>query len=360
MKVAKLVEPRKIELFDEEVPERKENNDVLVKVKAVGICGSDLHYFRSGGLGSHKLKLPVVLGHEVSGVVEEVGSDSAFKHGDRVAIDPQLPCGHCKMCEQGLYNLCENVLFIGTESTPGANQEYIVVKEEQLLRLENKMSFEEGVMLEPLAVAVHATDCQFHRYLLDRPTSAAIFGAGPIGLLIMQVLWIRHIRKVYVVDAITNRVVVACVIGDRLKREYLTGDYHCSLWSDTQSLINDIRSFSDGGVNVAFEAAGGKELQALAACIEVAKSGGRVIIVGIHDLDMVTFNPHIARKKELAIFNVRRANKDDMKTGLAFVTRGDISFDNIITHRFKLDDVQHAFETAAGYKDNIIKGVIIL
>ena len=172
MKVVRLHAHGELRLHDEPEPEPLAG-EALVRVKAVGVCGSDLHWFSEGEIGDAKLEQPLVLGHEFAGETED---------GQRVAVDPAMPCGHCEFCERGHPNLCENMIFAGHGKMDGAMREYGSFPPHCLFPLPDSLSYADGAMLEPLGVAIHTVDLG----KLRAGMSVGVFGCGPIGLLIAQ------------------------------------------------------------------------------------------------------------------------------------------------------------------------------
>lgn len=326
MKVAKLTAPRKMKLFEEPRPELKNVGEILIQPELTGICGTDLHYFRHGGLGTYMQELPMSIGHEVSGTVVESLSED-FKTGDRLAIEPGLQCGKCKYCESGMHNLCSNCRFIGA-NVKGAFREWMVVDEKQVIGIPECMSLEDAVMIEPLSVAIHAV----RRSRLELGDSVAIYGAGPIGLLILQVCKAMGCGRSYIYDKLDYRMSFAKQFGaDAIDKE------------------------EPPTVDIAFDAAGAQETIDL--CFSGADKGGAVVLVGVPETDFVRYNPHISRIKELNVYNCRRANRA-LSLALELFLSGKVSFEGMVTHTFPLERIQEAFETAADYRDQVIKAVV--
>lgn len=326
MKVAKLVAPGKMKLFEEPLPELRNVGEILIQPRFMGICGTDLHYFRHGGLGTHMQELPMSIGHEVSGTVMESLSED-FKTGDKLAIEPGLHCGNCKYCESGMQNLCENCRFIGS-NVKGAFREWMVVDEKQVSGIPESMSLADAVMLEPLSVAIHAV----RRSRLELGDSVAIYGVGPIGLLILQVCKAMGCGKSYVYDELDYRVSFAERFG-----------------------AGPIDKEEPPTVDIAFDAAGAQETIDL--CFRGAGKGGTVVLVGVPETDFIRYNPHIGRVKELNVYNCRRANRA-LSLALELFLSDKVSFEGMVTHTFSLERIQEAFETAANYRDQVIKAVI--
>lgn len=321
----------------------KKNADILVQIKAVGICGSDLHYFLEGGMGSFKEKLPMSMGHEPAGIVVDNNGSQWFSNGDRVAIEPGLACRHCLYCLRGQHNLCSRIVFMGAKGAPGAFQEYMIIHESQLLKIDDNLSFEEGALFEPLGVAYHALNLINFRI----HSTVAIFGVGPVGLCVLAMVKKAGAGKVFVIDKLDYRLQFA--------RSYYNADY---IMNEEIDVVEFIKENTGGlGVNVAFDAAG--KQNTVDRCFEVAAPGGKVVLIGIPTYDFLQYNPHKARIKELTVFNVRRSNQA-LHTCHDIVKRGEINVKNMITHRSKLEDIQKIFEIAGGYKDGVIKAMVIM
>ena len=266
------------------------------------------------------------IGHEVSGTVVESLSED-FKTGDRLAIEPGLQCGKCKYCESGMQNLCSNCTFIGA-NVKGSFREWMVVDEKQIIGIPECMSLEDAVMLEPLSVAIHAV----RRSRLELGDSVAIYGVGPIGLLILQVCRAMGCGESYIYDKLDYRMSFAKRFGaDAIDKE------------------------EPPTVDIAFDAAGAQETIDL--CFKGADKGGAVVLVGVPETDFVSYNPHISRIKELNVYNCRRANRA-LSLALELFLSDKVSFEGMVTHTFSLENKQEAFEIAADYRDKVIKAVI--
>ncbi len=336
-RIAQLVEIGKIELKVEEVPALK-SGDVLVSIRAVGICGSDRHYFLHGGLGSFKQKLPMPMGHEPAGIVVESKSKN-FKAGDRVAIEPATHCGSCYGCSLQRENLCGSGTFMGANSA-GALADYVVVSDTQLEKIPDSMSFEMAALLEPLGILKHAMN-------LHRPQgtdAATIFGCGPIGLSMLYLLKKAGLKQVFMIDRLPYRCAFAKSFG--ATETFALGDpYEKAIKVRTGGI----------GTQLTIDAAGDDD--SIDGCIRVSAPGGHMLFVGIPESDYVRFNPHKMRTKELVIHNVRRSNRtlqDCIK-----LTAGDGTLEKMISHRFPLESVQKAFEMVGNYSDGVIKCMIV-
>jgi L-iditol 2-dehydrogenase len=293
----------------------------LVRVTTVGICGSDLHWFIQSGIGDARLTRPLVLGHEFSGLTES---------GERVAVDPAIPCGKCEYCKQGNQNLCPEVRFAGHGSEDGALREYLAWDNQHCFQLPDLLTDEEGAMLEPLGVAIHAVDLA----QIKPGMTVGVFGCGPIGLLIVQMARLAGATNVIATDIFPHRVQAARAFGANHTYQV-----------DNRLPDELVREASGGrGVDVAFDAAGTQNAvdDAFAAVIP----GGKVILVGIPDDDKTSFSASTARRKGLTIKMVRRM-KFTYPRAIDLVVHQRVNVLSLITHRFPLAQAQEAFMTAS-------------
>ena len=338
-----LIDIGKIEIKEENFKDDdNENNYVSIKIKANGICGSDLHYFKDGGLGSHKIKFPLIMGHEPSGEIIKSNS-KLFQKGERVAIEPNLPCIHfkqtfdCDPCNNGLHNLCNSSKFLGSPSAEGAFQEYLKVHISQLIKIDDKTSYEEATLLEPLSVGLHA----FNKIKFQIGMKICILGSGPIGLSLGLIAKLMGCSEVLFIDKLKYRLEVA---------NEITG---CNILNEKENeeTLEKYKNYFD----VVFDAAG--QPQTFLNSLKLAKLGGIVNLVGIPTYDFLSYNPHISRLKELTILNCRRSNQF-LKIAYETFKINNLPFEKIITHKYNLNNIQKAFENNINYKDNVIKSVI--
>lgn len=329
-RVAKITQELKIELFDEELPDLKENQ-VLVKLLAVGICGSDLHFFRHCGLGSFKNTLPIDIGHEPSGVVVDSKS-SLFAVGDSVAIEPGINCHKCKFCKKGLHNLCMNTKFLGANDI-GAFRDYIILEPERLFKIEN-ISFEKAALLEPLGVALHA----INRVHCKIGEEVAVLGSGTIGLCILSVLK-KMGCKVTMFDPLNYRLYFASKLG-----------------ADATYINNaDAKLSIKNKFSVVFDAVGSQD--SMKKSVQLVATSGEICIVGIPEVDDIIINPHQMRVKEITLTNSRRSNQT---LEMAYhLYHSDNQIEDIVTHRFPLEEIQTAFEIASDYLNGCVKIMIL-
>ncbi|MBS3762814.1 MAG: alcohol dehydrogenase catalytic domain-containing protein [Planctomycetes bacterium] len=342
MKAAVLVEPDRIEIQEQPEP-TPGKNEVVIRVRAVGICGSDTHYF--AGMRDHEADTvyPFILGHEFSGEVAELGVGvENVEVGDRVGIAPDKPCGECEWCKKGEFNVCPNVDFAASGGVPGCLREYYVVHKSQLHPIPAHLGFPEATLAEPLAIGLHIVDN------LIQPEGGeeyAIIGAGPIGLVTTFAARRTGASTIMVAEKREERLEAATKLG---------ADETC-LVSD-QDFVDFVEEQTNGrGVDVAVEAAG--QLDAIAQVAQLPRIHGLAIIEGIPPAGFAEIAVDSARRKELQIiFGRRSLNKTD--DALDTVALGGFDADAMITHRFSLDEAQKAFETARDYKDGVIKAII--
>jgi L-iditol 2-dehydrogenase len=311
MRVARLHGTRDVRVSDEPRPELREGES-LVRVEAVGICGSDLHWFEEGAIGDARLDSPVVPGHEFAGVVEE-----GPLAGRRVAVDPAIPCLRCELCLEGNANLCTEVRFAGHGAHDGALRQYLAWPTHRLHPLPDSLDGIGGALLEPLGVAIHSFDLG-HVGIADR---VAIIGCGPIGLLIAQVCAAAGATVALAVDPLEHRRAAV-----QAEAAIAPGD----AWDGPE-------------VDVAFEAAGTDEAVELA--LRAARPGARVVLAGIPSGDQTTFSASIARRKGLTLVLVRRM-KEVYPRAIRLAEAGAVDLQSIVTDRFPLDRAPEAFEVA--------------
>ncbi len=319
MKVIRLHARADIRLHNERNPISRADEKIL-QVKSVGICGSDLHWFSEGGIGDAQLEHPLILGHEFAGEAE---------NGQRVAVDPAIPCGCCEFCQHGHPNLCLSVKFAGHASQDGALREYMAWDDKCLFPIPDSLTFEDGAMLEPLGVAIHAVDLTH----LKAGMTVGVFGCGPIGLLIIQLARLSGATKIIATDKLPHRADAAKAFG--ADHVFVAG---------TNSQLGEIQAATNGrGVDVAFEVAGTQD--AVDVSVAATVPGGKVILVGIPDDDRTSFSASTARRKGLTIKMVRRM-KHTYPRAIELVSKGLVDVRSIVTHRFPLEQAREAFEVA--------------
>jgi L-iditol 2-dehydrogenase len=290
----------------------------LVRVTAVGICGSDLHWFDEGAIGDARLAHPLVLGHEGAGVIA-----GGPRRGERVAIDPAISCGTCRACRDGYRNLCYRIRFSGHGDTDGMLREVMAWPSDLLHPLPDGVSDADGAMLEPLGVAIHSADLGH----LPFAGTASVIGCGPIGLLLIQVLKAAGASSVLAIEPLAHRREAAARCG-----------------ADVVAVPGDVGSLAGAGVDVAFEAAGNDEGVRLA--VESVRPGGRVVLAGIPGDDAIRFQASVARRKGLTIAMVRRMNHVYPRA-ISLAARGVVDLRSLVSARAGLGSAAEAFGEAA-------------
>jgi L-iditol 2-dehydrogenase len=317
MRVARLHGVRDLRVSDEPQPEPRPGESV-VRVEAVGVCGSDLHWFEDGAIGDARLTAPLVIGHEFAGVVEH-----GPLAGRRVAVDPAVPCERCDLCREGHPNLCPDVRFAGHGSCDGALRQYLSWPDHRLHPLPEPLDGVAGALLEPLGVAIHAVDLGH----VDVGARVAVVGCGPIGLLLAQVCRAAGAGVALAVDPLAHRREAAARAG-----------------AEVAIAPGELASWDGAEVDVAFEAAGTDEAVDLA--LRAVRPGARVVLAGIPAGDQTTFSASIARRKGVTLVLVRRM-KEVYPRALRLVEAGVVDLQSLVTHRFPLDRVAEAFAVAA-------------
>jgi len=294
--------------------------EVLIRVRAVGVCGSDVHWLSKGCIGEEEVKAPGVLGHEFSG---QVGDSNQL-----VAVDPAINCRVCKYCCEGNPNFCSALRFAGNPGQDGALREYVTWPEHLLYALPESFTAEDGVMLEPLGVALHSFDLA-HGF---PGMKIAVIGCGPIGLLVVQLARLTGASEILATDPLQHRLEVAREMGAT------------KIFDTSDGEVDAILAHTGEGVDVAIEAAG--ENEAVEVAIGVAKPGARVVLIGIPPDDRTSFRSSVARRNGLTIKLVRRM-KHTYPRAIELVRKGLIEVGSLVTHRFPMKCFEKAFEVAS-------------
>ena len=341
MKVAVMNGIGKMGYTQRPIPTPKDN-EVLVKLEYVGICGSDLHYYETGAIGSYIVEPPFVLGHEPGGVVVEVGKDvKHLKVGDKVALEPGKTCGQCEFCKTGHYNLCPDVIFFATPPVDGVFQEYVAHEAGLCFKLPENVSTMEGALIEPLAVGFHAAN------LGDAHIgqTAVVFGAGCIGLVSMMALKAKGVSRVYVVDIMAKRLEKALELG---ADGVINGA--------ERDAVEAVLELTDGaGCDLVVETAGTQITTRQA--IHMAKKGSTIVLVGYSKSGEMTLPMSLSLDKELTFKTIFRY-RHVYPMAIDAVAAGRINLKGIVTNIFELDDIQNAMDRSVADKANIVKAVV--
>ncbi len=316
--------------------------EALIKVAAVGICGTDINYYKYGRISSRIIDEPHIPGHEISGIIESVEENTCgLTAGMPVGVEPSVPCGSCESCLKGEYNLCKQIKFFGSMPYHGGLREYMAVPLTNLFPLPEAISIDEGVLIETFSVGVHSLDLS----KLKLGDTVAIFGAGSIGLSHLQLALLAGALDVYVVDILDYRLTIAREMGAA-----------SVINARREDPVERIMRLTNGrGVDVGFEAAGVPETPQ--QTMNIIAQGGTFMFVGIVPDSVIQWDTELARIKGITIEMIRRS-RHGYERALNMVRRNKLNIKPFITHRFPLEEAQSAFETAAHYKDNVLKAVI--
>jgi len=343
MQAALLTAPKTFELRDIPKPDRQEG-EILVRVTAAGVCGSDLHFYSEGRIGEMVLTEPFVMGHECAGIVDEAGEfSSELPKGTRVAIDPSVSCGSCVLCRAGRANLCLNLRFLGFPPESGAYAEFISVPRSSLHLLPDSVKDREAPLLETLAVALHTVELAGD----VSGRSVAVLGAGPVGLLILLELRRQGARVALVTEPVAYRRELAGSLGAKLALD--PGD------TDT---IEDCRRRLDGlGPEVVIEAAG--EPGSFRQAMEIVRRGGSIVYCGIYAPGTMPIDFTPARRKELRMVFVRRSMPHNCVDALRLVSEGAFDLSPFAGKIYPLNKVTQAFRDAEMRVPGLIKAIIM-
>lgn len=341
MKTAVMLGIGKMGFEERDIPQPKDN-EVLVQLEYVGICGSDLHYYETGAIGDYVVKPPFVLGHEPGGTVVEVGKNvKHLKAGDRVALEPGRTCGHCEFCKEGKYNLCPDMVFFATPPVDGVFQEYVAHEADLCFKLPDNVSTMEGALIEPLAVGFHAA-IQGDAHLGQK---AVVMGAGCIGLVSMMALKARGVSEVYVVDIMEKRLEKALELG---AAGVINGA--------KEDVVQKVNEITNGrGMDLVIETAG-TEITTRQA-IQIARKGSNIVLVGYSKTGEMTLPMSLVLDKELTFKTVFRY-RHIYPMAIEAVAAGKVDLKGIVTDIFTLDEAQKAMDYSVNNKADIVKAVI--
>lgn len=344
MKAAVLTGIRQMEITDVPMPEIQTDNDVLLRVESVGVCGSDVHYYLTGRIGSQVVEYPYRVGHEFSASVVETGSAvSNVKQGDRVAVDPAISCWECDQCLQGRPHTCRNLKFLGCPGqAEGCLSEYVVMPSESCYKVKPEVTSEHAALVEPLSIGYYAVNQSVNLHNKD----IGILGCGPIGLSVMLPAMLQNPNSIYVTDLINERLELASA--------------HGATWTGNPNETNiedAIIKQKPALLDVVFECCGDQD--ALDTAINLLKPGGKLMLIGIPTVERISFSIDLLRRKEICIQNVRRQN-ECVQAPIDLIEAGKLQCDFMITHKFDFKNAKEAFDLVADYKDGVVKAMITL
>jgi L-iditol 2-dehydrogenase len=333
---------RKIEQIERSRPELQHPDDVLIKIKSVGVCGSDVHYFTQGKIGTQVVEFPFAVGHECSGIVVQTGSSvTRVNPGDLVAVDPSIHCGICDQCLSGRPHTCRNGLFLGCPGQiEGCLSDYIVMPEFTCFPLGNKFNETTAALIEPLTIGIYSVEMAKTEF---QDKTIGIFGAGPIGLCVLMVLKTREPGRIFSYEPLEYR---------RLKAIQLGADFSINPFTEDPFEATSVHE--PLLLDIVFECSG--EQKAVDDATKVLKPGGKLVLTGIPPDGKYEFNMDLMRRKEISIQNVRRQNHC-MEKAIELISNG-LPIDQIVTHHFSPEKTQMAFDLVASYQNGVIKAMI--
>ena len=329
--------PGTIEFKEVPVPEIKDN-EVLVRIKRIGICGSDIHVYH----GKHPFtKYPITQGHEVSGQIAALGASVQGLHiGQKVTIEPQVVCGRCYPCRHGKYNLCEELKVMGFQTT-GTASEFFAVSAEKITPLPDTMTYDQGAMIEPLAVTVHAA----RRFPDIEGSSVAILGCGPIGILLMQTCKALGARSVMITDVSEGRLALARKCGADFAVNTADVDFGDAM----------IEAFGPDKADVIYDCAGNDTTMGQA--IKYARKGSTIILVAVYagmaNVDLAVLNDH-----ELDLNTTMMYRHEDYVTAIKLVEEGRVRLEPLMSKHFAFQDYLDAYRYIDANREATMKVII--
>ncbi len=331
------IEERRIERPAIESPD-----DVLLKIEYVGVCGSDVHYYETGRIGSQVVQYPYQVGHECSATVVAIGSAvKDLTPGQTVAVEPAVSCQACDQCRANRPHTCRNLKFLGCPGQiPGCLSEYLVMPAACCLPIDGKITLQQGVLCEPFAIGVYAVQ----QSAAGPPMAVGVLGAGPIGLSCLAAVRAQGVEAVYMTEIIPERIEIARQAG--------------ADWVGNPQREDVLAAVADRcpeGLDVVCECAGRQET--LDQAVEMLKPGGKLMLIGIPREQRVDFCPDLIRRKEISMINVRRQNHCTPKA-IDLIAQKKVDLDFMITHTFRFDQTAEAFDLVADYRDGVVKALI--
>ncbi len=343
MIAAQLTGLRALEVNDIPAPILHGERDVLVRVRAVGVCGSDVHNYAEGGIGKRKVVYPFIPGHEAAGEVIAVGrAVTHVRPGARIVIEPAIHCGVCDQCRAGRFNTCRAIRFMSSAGElQGCMCERVVVPERNCFPIPDGMTFAQAAVSEPLSVAVYSVRQSIP---MTPDIAIAILGAGPVGLCTLQAARAAGGRRFYVTDRIDGRLELARRLG--------------ATWTgnpDTSDIVAGIMADEPLEMDVVFECSGKPE--ALDQAVDLLKPGGTLVITGIPAGSRISLCIDSLRRKDATIYNVRRQNMC-VDAAIGLIASGQVDAEALISHRVPLTEAKRAFDLVADYADGVVKAMV--
>lgn len=342
MKAMKLTGIRRLEMMEVPEPQITQPDQVKIKMLVVGICGSDIHYYTQGAIGTQVVEFPFTVGHEGAGMVVETGRDvRRVKKGDIIAIDPAMPCYECDQCLAGRHHTCRKLRFLGCPGqAEGCLTEFIVMPEASCFSLDGGLNADHGAISEPLAIGVYAVKKSGGVEGLK----TGILGFGPIGMSVMLAAKAQGSGQIFVTDKIGKRLEIAQKEG---------AAYYGN--AAEKDIVKEITTIEHLGLDVVFECCGQQE--AFDQAVDLLRPGGKLTVVGIPEFDRWSMNVENTRRKEIMIQFIRR-QVDCVEPSLDMMQNGTINIGNMVTHRFPFSKTMDGFDLVAAYGDGVMKAMI--
>jgi len=342
MKAMVLTGIRQMEMREVTDPAIVLDTDVLIKMDRVGVCGSDIHYYATGKIGSQVVQYPFPVGHEAAGTVLEVGKGvTRVKPGDQIAVEPAMPCWECDQCRAGRPHTCRKMRFLGCPGqADGCLSELLVMPETSCFPLHNGMILDDGALSEPLAIGVYAV----RQSIPMAGASVGILGFGPIGMSVFLPAQAQGAKSISVTDKIPERLAMARQLG---------ADYTGN--PDHDDVVAGAKAVEPQSLDVVVECCGQQD--AVDNAIDMLKPGGKLMIIGIPEFDRWSFPVDECRHKEITITNVRRQNHA-LESTLEMMRDKVFDAGKMVTHRYDFEDTKAAFDLVDNYADGVMKAMI--
>ena len=328
MKAAQITQPNQLEIIEIPIPEPKAD-ELLVRVMASGICGTDIHIFRGEYLGDY----PVVPGHEFSGVVEAVGSDvTRFQAGGRVAVEPNIACDNCYNCLNNRHNFCENWSAVGV-TRPGGMAQFVCVPEKSVFDI-GDLPFEYGAFMEPLSCVLHGIE----RLQPKLASDIVIFGAGPIGILLLQILQLEGAAEITIVYKNLSRAKFASQMG-------------------ADQIYTSLDDLPRDDYDVVVDATG--VITVMSRCIDFVRQGGKVLLFGVPPAgEKMTMEAFPIFRKGLTILSSFTSLRNSYQA-IDLLKHGRISLEGLISHHLVLDEFEQGIEILEQGLESVKKVLIL-
>ena len=338
MRSVPLVAPRRLELIEDKMPDGPRAGELLVKMRAVGLCGSDLHWWAEGRIGYTQARYPQLLGHEPVGEVVEAGPGvTHYKVGDLVGMEPSLTCGHCEYCIAGRHNLCVVSRFMGGPEAQGFLRDYVVIPEHNADPVPAGLTIHQATLMEPVAVWVHV----FELTPVRVGETVVVLGAGSIGLLGIAMAKQAGAERIFACDKVPHRLKLAKAMGADVALDLRERGFLDAVMQATKGR----------GADIVFDAAGAPETINLG--LKCARSGGRFTLIGLPEPLHFEVDIHTAMAKELQVQMMKRSNHKG-RAAAALLASGRIPT-TLITHALPLEQAQRGFEIVRNYEDGVGK-----